>query len=75
VRPGGSLVVGNFSHNNPRDLKFVMEYVYDWVLFYRDRQDILEFARAIPEESIEDIQVIEESLGINYFLKITKKSA
>ncbi|MBW2094582.1 MAG: hypothetical protein JRI80_06805 [Deltaproteobacteria bacterium] len=67
--------MGNFSHNNPRDLKFVMEYVYDWVLFYRDRQDILEFARAIPEESIEDIQVIEESLGINYFLKITKKSA
>lgn len=75
VKPGGSLVVGNFSHNNPRDLKFVMEYVYDWILYYRDRQDIIEFARAIPEKEIENMQVIKESLDINYFLKITKKAA
>jgi len=75
LKPGGSLVVGNFSNNNPRDLKFVMEYVYDWILYYRDKQDMLEFARAIPDESIEDIQVVRESLGINYFLKITKKAA
>lgn len=75
LKPGGSLVVGNFSHNNPRDLRFVMEYVYDWILYYRDRRDILEFARAIPEKEIECMQVIRESLGINYFLKITKKAA
>ncbi|MCJ8499788.1 hypothetical protein [Desulfatitalea alkaliphila] len=75
LRPGGSLVVGNFTFGNPVDLKFVMEYVYHWFLFYRDEQDMLEFARAIPEEQIEDIQVFKESLGINYFLKITKKAA
>ena len=75
VRPGGSLIVGNFSHNNPRDLKFFMEYIFDWCLIYRDKKDMLEFARAIPEGAIEEIQIIEESLGINYFLKIDKKAA
>jgi len=74
LKPGGSLVVGNFSHDNPRDLKFVMKYVYDWVLFYRGRQEMFEFARAIPEKEIEHVEVIKESLGINQFLKIVKKA-
>ncbi len=74
LKPGGTLVVGNFSQGNPPDLKFVMEYVYHWFLFHRDEQDMLEFARAIPEETIEDIQIVRESLGINYFLKIEKKA-
>lgn len=73
LKPGGTLVVGNFTHGNPQDLKFAMEYVYNWILFYRDEQDMLEFARAIPENAIEDMLVVKESLGINYFLKIIKK--
>lgn len=73
LKPGGSLIVGNFSQSNPQDLKFVMEYIYHWFLYHRDEQDILEFARAIPEEAIEDIRIVKESLGINYFLKIEKK--
>lgn len=75
LKPGGTLVLGNFTHSNPLDLKFVMEYVYHWILFYRDDQDMLEFSRSIPEHAIEDIQVVKESLGINYFLEITKKAA
>ena len=73
VMPGGSLIVGNFNHNNPRDLKFVMEYIYDWQLIYRGKNDMLELARAIPAEKIEDIKIIDEALGINFFLKIDKK--
>lgn len=73
VMPGGSLIVGNFNQNNPRDLKFVMEYIYDWQLIYRGKHDMLECARAIPPNKIEDIKIIEEPLGINYFLKIDKK--
>jgi extracellular factor (EF) 3-hydroxypalmitic acid methyl ester biosynthesis protein len=73
VMPGGSLIVGNFNHNNPRDLKFVMEYIYDWELIYRKKHDVIEFARAIPEKEIDNINIIEEPLGINYFLKIKKK--
>jgi len=75
VKPGGALIVGNFSFNNPKDLRFIMEYVYDWRLIYRSRRDVLEFARAIPEQSIEEMQVIPESLGINNFLKIVKKQS
>jgi len=73
VMPGGTLIVGNFNNNNPRDIKFAMEYIYDWQLIYRKKHDMLECARAIPEKMIEDIEIIEEPLCINYFLKIVKK--
>lgn len=72
VKPGGSLIVGNFNHNNPRDLRFVMEYIYDWHLIYRSKKDMLDVARSIPEREIRNIQIDEEPLGINYFLKIEK---
>jgi extracellular factor (EF) 3-hydroxypalmitic acid methyl ester biosynthesis protein len=75
LKPGGTLVVGNFTYGNPPDLRFVMEYVYHWFLNYRDEQDMLEFARSIPESAVAEMQVVKESLGINYFLKITKKAA
>ena len=69
---GGVLIVGNFNKNNPRDLVFVMEYVYDWQLIYRDRVELAEFARSIDEKEIKNIEIIEEPLGINYFLKLEK---
>jgi extracellular factor (EF) 3-hydroxypalmitic acid methyl ester biosynthesis protein len=72
VKPGGTLIVGNFNHNNPRDLQFIMEYVYDWRLIYRSEKDMFEFARSIPEKQIKNIRVENEPLGINYFLKIEK---
>lgn len=72
VKPGGSLVIGNFSPQNPRDLKFVMEYICDWTLIYRTYQEMLVFARTIPEKEIKNMEVLEEPLGINYFLKIDK---
>ena len=74
LKPGGTLVVGNFTHGNPPDLKFVMGHVCHWFLFYRDEQDMMEFARSIPESEIQEISVVKESLDINY-LKITKKAA
>lgn len=73
IKPGGSLIIGNFSQNNPRDLRFVMEYIYDWQLIHRTKSDILEFARAIPEGDIDSMHIIEDPLKINYFLKINKK--
>ncbi len=72
VKPGGSLIIGNFSQNIPCDLRFAMDYIYDWKLIYRDKHNMLDFARTIPEQAIKNIQVIEEPLGINYFLKIDK---
>jgi SAM-dependent methyltransferase len=72
LKPGGTLIVGNFNHNNPRDLRFVMDYVYDWQLIYRSKEDMFGFARAIPENKIKEMEILEEPLGINYFLKIVK---
>jgi extracellular factor (EF) 3-hydroxypalmitic acid methyl ester biosynthesis protein len=73
IKPGGSLIIGNFSKNNPKDLRFIMEYVYDWQLIHRDKEDIFEFARAIPKEDIDSMHIVEDPLKINYFLKINKK--
>jgi len=72
LKPGGSLIVGNFNHNNPRDLRFVMEYIYDWRLIYRNRFDMFDFVRTVSKNDIKDIQIIEEPTGINYFIKIDK---
>jgi extracellular factor (EF) 3-hydroxypalmitic acid methyl ester biosynthesis protein len=72
VKPGGSLIIGNFSPNNTRALCWGMDYVCDWVLIYRTKQEMLDFARAIPEREIKSMEVLEEPLGINYFLKIDK---
>jgi hypothetical protein len=73
LTPGGILMVGNFNHNNPRDLRFVMDYVYDWQLIYRSKEDMLDFARTIPPNRIKEMEILEEPLRINYFLKIVKK--
>lgn len=73
VKPGGLLIIGNFNFNNPRDLRFVMEYVYDWKLIYREENEMYEFLRAIPKSEIEDVQLITEPTGINHFLRVTKK--
>lgn len=72
VKPGGSLIIGNFSHNNPPDLKFVMEYIYDWQLIYRTKEEMMRFARAIPGKDVAGMDVLEEESGINYFLQIEK---
>jgi SAM-dependent methyltransferase len=72
LKPGGSLIIGNFNHNNPKDLRFVMEYVYDWRLIYRNKFDMYDFARSISENEINNMQIVEEPTGINYFLKIDK---
>ena len=72
LSPGGTLIVGNFNLNNPRDLRFMMEYVYDWQLIYRGKQEMNDFIRGIPENQIKSVQLVEEPLGINYFLRIEK---
>jgi extracellular factor (EF) 3-hydroxypalmitic acid methyl ester biosynthesis protein len=72
VRPGGALVIGNFNSRNPLYERFYMEFVVDWQLIYRTKQEMLDFARSIPEREIKSMEVLEEPLGINYFLKIDK---
>lgn len=74
VKPGGKLIIGNFSDNNPKDIRFGMEYLYDWNLIYRNRKQIIQFADTIAADQIDDMVVKQEPLGINYFLIIAKKA-
>ncbi len=73
LKPGGTLIVGNFSHHNPRDVRFAMEYIYDWNLIYRNKDEVFDFVRDVPKQQIQEMELMEEPLGINYFLKIVKK--
>jgi extracellular factor (EF) 3-hydroxypalmitic acid methyl ester biosynthesis protein len=73
LKPGGTLIVGNFNHHNPRDVRFAMEYIYDWNLIYRNQDEIFDFVRDIPKQQIQTMEILEEPLGINYFLKVVKK--
>jgi SAM-dependent methyltransferase len=68
VKPGGELVVGNFSLDNPsRDY---ME-CGDWFLFHRSQEELEKLARecGVPPENI---SVRSEALGVNLFLHISR---
>ena len=67
------MVIGNFSPRNPLDLRFSMEYLYDWALIYRNEKDMYQLADGCPKSDIAEIALHQEPLGINYFLKIVKR--
>ena len=73
LKPGGTLLIGNFSPNTPLYVRFAMELLYDWVLIYRDENEMYRLAEGIPENEIAEMTLLEEPLGINYFLKIVKR--
>ena len=74
VKPGGSLVIGNFNETIPMDIWFTMEFICDWQLIYRDDEQLLDFTRTIPEDQIDGEPWIEtEDTGINSFLRVDKK--
>lgn len=69
LRPGGSLIIGNFNTKNPS--KRIMEILGDWFLFHRSEDDLTKFALQadIPQHQI---NVMAEPLGINLFLCIRR---
>jgi len=73
LKPQGQLLIGNFSDENPLGVKWIMEFICDWFLIHRSRQEVLNFSNAIDPAKIETIEVITEKKGINHSLKITKK--
>ena len=66
LKPGGTLIIGNFNVNNPTTL--VMEYALDWELIYRSKNDLQRLYNTIGD----DISIEEEPLGINLFCVIKK---
>lgn len=69
TRPGGEVVVGNFSTFNPsRDY---MELLGDWALYHRTEKQLVELAREAGAEP-EAISVQWEPEGVNLFLHIRR---
>lgn len=68
VLPGGELVVGNFHPSN--ESRVFMEYWADWVLWYRDEQDMLQLARELPGA---DCRADFEATGCQMFLHARKR--
>ncbi len=69
LKPGGTLVIGNFSTNNPT--RPYMEVVNDWCLKHRSKDNLIELA---TEAGISSNKVFigKEPEGLNLFLHIQK---
>ncbi|UYL07465.1 class I SAM-dependent methyltransferase [Bdellovibrio sp. SKB1291214] len=66
VKPGGHVIIGNFSKTNPC-VPF-MELVLDWHLIYRSEEDLLRIFDGIGSQ----IWIEKEPLGVNLFVVIKK---
>ncbi len=65
--PGGLVLIGNMV---PHVHRWVMEYLLDWELLYRTREELAAIgARAAPHASI---RVLEEASGVNPFLELVE---
>lgn len=73
VKPKGQLLIGNFSDKNPLGVKWIMEFICDWFLIYRNKQQVMDFSKAIDVSKIASINVVTEEKGINHFLSIKKR--
>ncbi len=70
LKPGGSLVVGNFGTFNPQ--RFKMEYGSEWFLIYRSEEEIRSFIKGLPEDIVYSVE--KEPEGVNLFLNVTKSA-
>jgi SAM-dependent methyltransferase len=70
LKPGGTLLIGNA--RGPNRYFFCPEFVLDWSLIYRTREEMLELARTLPGEAKVDIE-LERSEA--YWFMVIKKPA
>jgi len=66
VRPGGLVIVTNVASSNPR--KAWMEYLMEWNLIYRGREDMEDL---VPEGfPVKHTSMLADDTGVNLFLEI-----
>ncbi|MCE7062214.1 class I SAM-dependent methyltransferase [Dyadobacter sp. CY343] len=67
LKPGGEILIGNFSENNPS--RGYMEIFGEWLLIHRSAEEL---TRLSMEAGVHpaNISVEQEPLGINLFLRI-----
>jgi extracellular factor (EF) 3-hydroxypalmitic acid methyl ester biosynthesis protein len=67
LKPGGEILIGNFSDNNPS--RGYMEIFGEWFLIHRSPQELVRLSMQAGVHP-DHITVEQEPLGINLFLKI-----
>jgi hypothetical protein len=70
LRPGGTLIIGNFLPNI-RDIGFMETYM-DWQLIYRNRQQMLELTDDIPQAAIAELRLVAEENQNVIFLELVR---
>ncbi|MBI4405806.1 MAG: class I SAM-dependent methyltransferase [Deltaproteobacteria bacterium] len=71
LAPGGLLLIGNVSDQNPD--RFSMDYFMEWNLILRSPNDLLALVpKEISENKKNEVSVISEPLGLNLFLAVRK---
>ncbi|MBT1687034.1 class I SAM-dependent methyltransferase [Dawidia soli] len=68
LKPGGEIIVGNFSEDN--STRGYMEMFGEWNLIHRSKEELTRLALLAGARE-ENIHVEQEPLGINLFLRIT----
>lgn len=69
VKPGGTLVVGNYHVGNPT--RTYMDYWMDWVLFYRTEQEMLSL---LADDPAAELSITFEDSRSQLFLHAVKKA-
>jgi extracellular factor (EF) 3-hydroxypalmitic acid methyl ester biosynthesis protein len=69
VAPEGTLYVGNMVPQNPS--RWFMELHLDWALVYREKEEMLELARAATATA--RLGICEEPTGVNPFVSLTRE--
>ena len=69
LKPGGVLIVSNFSPDNPN--RAFMDHVLHWKLIYRDREELISIFNKSPFGR--NIEITAEAQGINLFAIAKKK--
>jgi SAM-dependent methyltransferase len=68
LKPGGVLVIGNFSPNNPN--RAFMDHIVSWRLIYRDETELRELFAESPFGG--NIDLVSEEQQVNLFAVATK---
>ena len=68
LRPGGLVAVGNA--RGPNTHFWSLEFVLDWSLLYRSKEDMLKLAKLVPAEA--QVEVTLEPSEAYYFLLVRK---
>jgi SAM-dependent methyltransferase len=71
LAPGGLMSIGNAV--GPPECWWTAEFLGDWTMIYRSREEVEELASRLPDSA--EVDVVTESDGVYYFLNVRKKES